>query len=222
MKSLLPALVSITALIAGLKNIVPNRIQPVRVACVGNSITFGSGLSSKQDAYPNQLQRRLGAGFGVENFGVSGATVIEKGDKPFIKEETFRAALRFRPDILIIKLGTNDSKAHNWDPYKSNFQADFRKILSSFRKVNPKLKIFVCLPVPVFGEAFGIREQVLQREIRPLIRRIATSEKSELIDLYTPLRNYPQGFPDKVHPNASCCRKIADLVFDELKKKLIT
>ncbi len=47
----------------------------IRVACIGNSITHGSGIDmQEQKGYPAQLQRLLGNGYRVKNYGWPGAT----------------------------------------------------------------------------------------------------------------------------------------------------
>jgi len=193
-------------------------IDPIRVACLGNSITFGSGVENRSiNNYPNQLQRLLGVGYEVQNYGVSGATLLNLGDKPYMKEWAYKEALQAKPEVLIIKLGTNDSKPQNWDEYKSYFVRDYKSLINSFKNVNPNVKVFICLPVPVFGEAFGIREKVLQNEILPLVKQIAKEENAFIIDLNTPLLSHPEYFPDKIHPNAAGAKVLADLVFESLK-----
>src|SRR5690606_25963367 len=83
--------------------------DPIKIACVGNSITYGSGIVDREhNAYPAQLRAMLGEGYEVRNFGVGGATLLNKGDKPYRKTEAYADALRFKPDIVFIKLGTND------------------------------------------------------------------------------------------------------------------
>ena len=59
--------------------------EPIKVACVGDSITQGSG-AQKGKSYPAQLQGLLGEGYLVGNFGVSGRTLLKKGDFPYWKE----------------------------------------------------------------------------------------------------------------------------------------
>ena len=55
--------------------------RPVRVACVGNSITYGAGIANRQqNSYPAQLQYYLGADYEVRNFGVSGTTLLVHQD----------------------------------------------------------------------------------------------------------------------------------------------
>lgn len=89
---------------------------PIKVACVGDSITFGAGIKNREkDSYPAQLQAMLGSGFKVGNFGISARTLLKKGDRPYWKEQIYRDALAFQPDYVIIKLGTNDIKPKNWE-----------------------------------------------------------------------------------------------------------
>jgi len=98
------------------------------VACVGDSITYGSGISDRlNDSYPAQLQRILqeyDASWRVDNYGVSGATLLTRGDLPYVRQGAYTNAQTCQPDVVIIKLGTNDSKPRNWQ-YKSSFISDY-------------------------------------------------------------------------------------------------
>ena len=58
----------------------------IKVACVGNSITQGVGVKDqKKDSYPAVLGRLLGDGYEVHNFGFSGRTLLNKGDRPYMQ-----------------------------------------------------------------------------------------------------------------------------------------
>jgi len=186
---------------------------------VGNSITWGSAVENRaENCYPNQMQRLLGEKYEVQNFGVPGATMLNLGDKPYMKENAYKEALLYKPEIVIIKLGSNDSKPHNWDDYKSYYVRDYKSLINSFRMANPIVKVFVCLPVPVFGDNFNIKEKVVREEILPMVKLVAVDEKATLIDLFTPFLNLGDLFPDKVHPNAKGARKIAEIVFESVKE----
>src|SRR5581483_2666385 len=79
----------------------------VRIACVGNSITYGARLPHpEKNAYPAQLQQMLGEGYEVMNFGNSGKTVIKNCDRSYMATPTYQQALQSKPDIVFIKLGT--------------------------------------------------------------------------------------------------------------------
>ena len=107
--------------------------EPIRVACVGDSITFGYGIKDRDKmSYPAQLGKRLGSKYEVRNFGVNGHTLLSKGNAPYIKSKAYRDALAFAPEIVVIKLGTNDSKPMNWQ-YKSEFKRPSHPLFPTFR-----------------------------------------------------------------------------------------
>ena len=54
--------------------------EKIKVACVGNSITYGTGVAEREkNAYPVKLQQMLGDKYEVGNFGKPGATLLNKG-----------------------------------------------------------------------------------------------------------------------------------------------
>lgn len=60
----------------------------------------------------------LGEGYTVGNFGKSGATLLNKGHRPYMKQEEFQKALAFAGDIVVIHLGINDTDPRNWPDYR--------------------------------------------------------------------------------------------------------
>ena len=174
--------------------------SPIKIACVGNSITQGPGRDNP-DSYPLQMQVILGEAYLVKNFGVSGRTLLRKGDFPYWNEPQFQEVKDFAPDILVIMLGTNDSKPQNW-AHKADFRKDYLDMIAEFRQHMPvDGKVYVIMPVPVTKDNFGITANVMNNEQRMMIVDIAQSSASELIDLYTPLMDKAELLPDGVHPN---------------------
>ena len=173
----------------------------IRVACVGDSITFGAGIPDRTKTYPEQLGKLLGEKYEVRNFGVSGATLLAKGDKPYIKESAHAKALEFKPQIVIIKLGTNDTKPGNWKN-KADFAEDYKALIAEFRKANPDMKVYLCTPAPAFPGNWGINDEGIKNGVIPLVRDVAKETKATVIDLYAALDGTKELFPDKVHPNA--------------------
>lgn len=173
-----------------------------RVACVGDSITEGAGAKDpKTESYPAQLGKLMGDEYVVENFGVGGSTLLNKGDKPYQKEHRFKAALESRPDVVVIMLGTNDTKPWNWK-YKSEFVADYKELIEQFQKLPTRPKIFLCLPPPVPGKGnYGINQAGIDDEI-PMIKQIAEDEHAQVIDVFDAFKGHEELLPDRVHPNA--------------------
>ncbi len=174
----------------------------LRVACVGDSITAGARVP-EAGRYPKLLEGLLGEALGrkveARNFGSSGATALKKGDASFWNLSTYKGAIAFAPEVVVIMLGTNDSKAQNWKN-KADFAGDLAAMVREFAKLESKPAIWLVLPPPAYKPAFGIRGEVIKDEIIPLIRQVAAAEKVNLIDAFTPLSGHAEMFPDGVHP----------------------
>ncbi|HUN65034.1 MAG TPA: alpha-L-fucosidase [Bacteroidota bacterium] len=188
----------------------------MRVACIGNSITAGVGVSDPQRfSYPSQLQALLGHGWDVRNFGVSGRTLLGRGDFPYRREPEYAAAQAFKPDVVIIKLGTNDSKPQNW-VHRADFIRDYGDFLKPFLHAAAVPRIYLCTPVPAFPGDWGISDSIIRSEIVPLVHQVARDSHVEVIDLYAALTGKPDYFPDKVHPGLDGARAIAWAVYHAL------
>jgi lysophospholipase L1-like esterase len=186
--------------------------HPVRVACIGDSITFGAEVENRdENNYPAVLGKRLGAQFVVRNFGVNGATLQRAGDNPYWKLPQLEEVDNYRPDLILIMLGTNDTKPQNWKG-RTAFEDDARAFVEHFQALPTKPKIWVCLPVPVYGVQWGINDETLFGQILPAWAHVAQQKKLAVIDLYDALSNRPDLFPDKVHPNAKGAEIIAHTV----------
>ena len=98
-----------------------------KFACVGNSITYGYTLPDREtNAYPAKLQKMLGDDYVVGNFGKSGATLLNKGHRPYMQQEEYHKAIDFAGDIVVIHLGINDTDPRDWPNYRDFFIQDYR------------------------------------------------------------------------------------------------
>lgn len=196
----------------------------IRIACIGNSITYGSGLTDRsKDSYPAQLQAMLGPGYEVLNFGVSGATMLKKGNKPYCNTPEYQQVLASAANVVFIKLGTNDSKLIN-RPMMGNFVSDYRDMITTLRKLETKPRIVLLLPVKAFSdEKFGISGTYLKDSILPSVQKLAYEENVEVLDLYSLFTDKEALLADKIHPNATGDGFIAARLRDfiEQKTKLI-
>jgi len=185
------------------------------VACVGDSITYGYGISNRNyNSYPAQLGRMLQEvdnEWETQNFGVNGATLLRKGNKPYVQQSAYNQALAARTDVVIIMLGTNDSKPNNWQ-YKGDFIPDYSAMIDEFRALPSEPQVLICKPVPAFRVAWGITPAVIHDEILPLIDQISKEKSVPVIDLYTPLVGAGHMFPDSIHPNAEGAKLMAELI----------
>ena len=191
----------------------------LRVACVGNSVTYGYGLSDREHtAYPVVLQQLLGEGFDVRNFGHSGATLLRHGHRPYTQLPEYRQAMDFKADLVVIHLGLNDTDPRNWPNYGDEFFGDYRALIDSFRVANPQAKIWICLMTPIFHRhsRFQSGTRDWHEAIQKTIRQIAATTDVGLIDLHTPLYSHPDLFPDALHPNAEGAAMMARTIYSAL------
>ena len=192
------------------------RKDAVRVACIGNSITFGAGIRNRsRDSYPSVLARMLGDNYWVKNFGVSARTMLNKGDHPYMNEPAYKNALAFNPNIVVIKLGTNDSKSFNWK-YKADFMKDAQTMINAFKGLPSQPKIYLCYPSKAYLTGDGINDDIISKEIIPMIKKLAKKNGLSVIDLHTAMDGMPELFPDRIHPNEKGAQVMAKAVYQSI------
>lgn len=191
-------------------------LSTTRVACVGNSITYGGGLKDKaNESYPAVLQHMLGEKYEVRNFGRNGATLLTKGMNPYINTDEFQKAIAFNPDIVIIDLGINDTGPKVWPNFKDDFTSNYIDLVQKFRALETKPAIWICSMTPYFNQSkrFNIELRDWYWEVQDDIAIVAKSVKTGLIDLHTPLYNMPHLFSDAVHPDKEGAQIIAKTIY---------
>ena len=192
----------------------------VRVACIGNSITDGHGIGmAPVKGYPAVLQKKLGDGYQVKNFGVSARTMMNKGDLPYMNELAWRDAQAFNPNIVIIKLGTNDSKTHNWVHGADEFRQSMQAMIDTLKALPSKPKIYLCSPIPAFKDSWTINDSVIVNGEMPIIKKLAKKNKCQFIDLHTSYTYGDMMLNDGIHPNAKGAEKMANIIFEAIEKK---
>ena len=197
-----------------------NEARKIRIACIGNSVTYGYGLKDRDtESYPVQLQKLLGSTYDVRNFGHSGATLLSKGHRPYVLTEEYKRALSFNPDVVVIDLGLNDTDPRNWPNYQDDFILDYLQLIHSFHSENGSApKIFVCRMTPIFNAhprfKSGTRDWFWQ--IQQQIEQVAKSARVNLIDLHTPLYAHPELFKDALHPDQKGDSIIAATIYKHI------
>ncbi|MBD0831627.1 DUF459 domain-containing protein [Aestuariibaculum sediminum] len=207
--------------------------KTIKVACVGDSITYGARLDDRdKESYPALLQELLGVHYEVSNFGVGSCTLIRNGVPTVWGQLDKIKALN--PDIIVISLGTNDTCGMGtcgnrmcWE-YKSEYEQDYRDLIAELRTLPSKPKIYICAPSPMVLETPGLKEERINgltirkprlQELIGYVKKIVIEQNLGFIDLNTPLDHKPELFTeeDGVHPNKKGYRAIAKLVYDGIK-----
>ncbi len=185
-----------------------------RIACVGNSITYGYLTHSIEETYPYKLQKMLGDGVEVRNFGVPGAAVQFDKFITYSKTEAYSELKLFKPDLIIMKLGTNDSRPDEWTN-EEFFYADYLRLVRKMKNISDR--VYLCYPIPPYGDKWKQRDGILRKKVMKLIKRVAKEEKLPVIDLYREeMKDGINYFPDGIHPTSNGYDIIAKSIYDNL------
>jgi lysophospholipase L1-like esterase len=187
----------------------------VVIASVGDSITYGTLITDRnKNSYPAQLQRMLGDGFFVVNYGVSGRTMLDTADKPYRRHRYFEESHRIEPDIVVIMLGTNDTKRKNWTDLESYVEA-CRAMVESYRSLPSRPCVVLLTPPAAFGDSgphrlrYGM-DRHLVREIGHAIRNLGEELRLPVVDIFAATENHREYFlADGIHPNREGAHVIA-------------
>ena len=182
-----------------------NSTGRIRVACVGDSITEVTG-------YPADLQVLLGNAYDVRNFGVVGATILLNTDRPYLNQTACLEAEAFQPQVVVIMLGTNDARTNIY-PNSENLEENYGMLIVTFLTLTSHPKILVATPPPIYNNTLSLSSFNLVQGVIPRVEQEAKALNVPTIDVYDPLFNHPEYFPDGVHPNPAGAEKIGQIVF---------
>lgn len=198
---------------------------PVRIACVGDSLTYGYNSSNPEtQSYPAKLQSLLGEEYAVQNFGVNSATMLKKGNKPYWNQAAYSQSMASDPDIVILMLGTNDSKEVNWREHGGEFLSDMEEMIRGYQELPSSPQVYVGIsPRLTADEVMELVNEVIVNEIGPLQRQAARELGCPVLDIYQLSETLgEEDFNDCVHPTDMGYQKIASYIFGELTGKKIS
>ena len=190
---------------------------PLRVACVGDSITYGDKLPDRESqSYPAVLERMAQGRFRVGNFGVNGATAL--GGIPFrswTDTPACRAALDFRPDLVVIMLGINDL---GFPDLYARYPADLRALAAKFQALPNPPRLFLCTLTPIApAEEQAQANRTIRETMIPAIRQVAAEIGAGIVDVAGVYPNRLEWLPDGLHPSPAGSELIARTVLAALE-----
>lgn len=190
----------------------------IKVACVGDSITYGALIKDRKiNCYPEQLERLLGARYSVRNFGVNGHSVQKSADKPYWSHKHFKASSEFLPDIVLLMLGTNDASEHNWKGIDA-FSIDYLEMVEHYRTLSSQPVVYILtpptqFPVENYTKVIHTMNNDKLDEITAAITELGEERGIHVIDINAATKKHPECFKfDGIHPDAAGAKIIADTV----------
>jgi len=204
-------LVLVLALIFGLST---SSLKAKVVACVGNSDTYGYGLS-RQNAYPAQLERILQCydqQWQVRNFGINGATILHLGDLPYVDTGAYQQALASEPDIVIFEFGGNGARPPNRGYIQEHYANDYIALINAFSELDSSPKIWLCQPLDKIRPDWSTHARIIREEIIPIITQVAMEKGLPVIDFYDVFKDAHHLYQsDGIHPTVEGSRIMAEM-----------
>lgn len=185
---------------------------PIKVAAVGDSLTYGYGLDDRsQEAYPSILSGLLGERYQVSNFGLSGRSLQSTSDYPYFREENARLSLESEADVVLIMLGTNDSRSPYWD--RERFESEYRQMVATYLSMPSQPDILLLVPPFIPTSRFGLDNAVIRDVFQELIPRIARDYQVDCINLYPLTEGQTAYYSDGLHLTAKGNQAIAQTIY---------
>ena len=189
----------------------------IKVAAVGDSLTYGYGLENRrEEAYPSVLLDLLGSHYQVSNYGMSGRSLLSTSDYPYLQEKNAQASLQSDADIVIIMIGSNDSRAAYWN--KEQFIKEYRDFVKCYIKLPSQPDVFIVAPPHVPTSRFGLNNEVIRDEIQQIVEDVAAELGVHFINLYPVTEGHPEYYSDGLHLTPLGNRVIAKAIFSALRE----
>lgn len=196
----------------------------IKIACVGDSITFGYGsVDPTKDSYPSQLQLLLGDQYEVGNFGVTCAGTLFCGDFPYISTPEFVSSILFSPDIVIFMLGTNDGKAGNFTGHENLLRANMITLLNTYKNLPSKPIVFVATSPTVWrvpGEIYHdycIMPDIVHEKVVPIQREVIDELGCLIVEVHSFTQGMHELFLDSIHPGNEGYQILAEFFYAHLQ-----
>lgn len=198
----------------------------IKVACVGDSITYGDRVG-ESESYPVRLQQYLGDGYLVANFGCCGTTVNSKYAQAYTSTRFFNWSLDFKPDIVILMLGSNDCADGLWPTDVSGnfdsttFKNEYNKIVNAYEALGNNFKFYLSTSPTIYPDISSGAADTNARcsLIVSQVKQIAADglyNNISLIDINAFTANHKDWFPDRLHPSVSGYNYIANKIASAL------
>ena len=186
------------------------------VLCIGDSITYGQGVMNSRDvdSYPAQLAELLGDDYQVINYGLPNRTLQSTGNMPYAQEKFYQESLAQDADIVILMLGSNDSKPDFWNA--NRYEEEYAALIQQYQNTESTPAVYIMIPPAIFLEepdSGDCSDEIVREELVPILKRISEETGASLIDLYSLTDTHPEWYADGLHPTKEGNKAIAQEIY---------
>lgn len=156
--------------------------ETLSVACVGDSLTFGTGARNPfTDNWPAVLERTEGSlALDTMNFGVYGRTVSAHPLSGYTATRSYRQSMGAGADVYLVMLGSNDLLLPHW---QKSFPKQYRELLEGYMALPQDPEVIVLLPPDLYYKNHLRFTNTLMEDLRAMEQSIAQELGLAVIDL---------------------------------------
>lgn len=134
-----------------LNDLEPYDKQKLKIAFVGDDITYGNGVASSY-SYPVVFNELFDSHYNVSNFGVNGAYIMNPNSYYVTLPSTsyykntiqYANSISFNPDVVVIMLGSNEiDMLLSMDAYRIAYIDSLQDLISSYKELSSVKKVYV-------------------------------------------------------------------------------
>ncbi len=202
-------------------------VDLIKIVCIGDSITDGAGKlddgtanDSNIHSYPVYLQKLLGFRYYVANYGHGGQRMTS-----FATESpNYVPSYLAKPDVLIMMFGTNDANKGKYTPdwgtdtARTRYENAASAMIAQYKSVNPNLQVFLMTPPAILPNSTHKQYCSLAAQYN---REFAQANGLNLVDIWNVSEEEQWVFNDGIHPQGEVYKRLAEVVYQNIKDVII-
>lgn len=207
-------------------NLANQSTETVDIACVGDSITYGTASSDPATfSYPSQLQKlldsRFGNKFNVTNYGHAGAYIAgfdrsNASTLQYINTDEYMKLRKDKPEVVILMLGINDIGYANSAENVATIQKEYSRLISEIKNLKSNPLVFICTPL-VRTTAYS--SYAAMDNLCSAVIGAANENRAYVIDTYSITKEYFSSAlyeTDCLHPNDAGYKYLAQTIMNAI------
>ncbi|MDD2708884.1 MAG: GDSL-type esterase/lipase family protein [Verrucomicrobiae bacterium] len=187
--------------------------QPVKIGCLGDSITVGVGLKTPETSrYARVLESMLRKEFGYDQVSVE-SRAVGGSDSVWGRSWLQRDFCGIQPDMVILHYGYNDKSRKFTSAFFAQSMEDYVNRIE--RKTNGEACLVLIPTMPGIGPRINMLDDYAGE-----IRALAKKRGLDCVDLHHVLKNtanLPSYFADMAHPNETGHQLMAATICNHIK-----
>lgn len=190
----------------------------IKVACVGDSLTFGRSYTEEVYTYPTFLAEMLGEGYKVTNYGMGGTCVQTDLAYPYTTTRAYKASVEAECDVLILMLGSNDIWEPGWRDEQTFYQ-NYVTLIDSYLQAEKKPEIYLCTIPYMYMEENPMctTYNEIGEKISNIVRGFANERGYHIIDMRQASIEHPEWYGDDgLHFNKEGAEGAAEVIYEIL------